>query len=341
MSEEQSSAITWYRVPLNPDDRKRLHEKSDWRGALQSLGFLACYLATLGASLYSFYHWAWPITVALIFLHGTISSLMIVAVHELTHGTVFKTKGLNTLFGRIFAFLGWNNPEWFQASHARHHRYTLHQPDDLEVVLPMHLMVRDFFLTGFLDPLKAVKNSDASIVNAVRLAFGFFKGEWELTVFPETAREKRRATISWARFLLIGHGAILLLAFSLNLWILPVLITFSPFYGGWLLFLCGYTQHIGLQDSVDDFRLCCRTFTTNPVIGFLYWHMNYHIEHHMYAAVPCYRLTELHRLIKHELPACPHGLVATWREIAAILRIQRKDPSYQHIVSLPSSAEIA
>ena len=27
---------------------------------------------------------------------------------------------------------------------------------------------------------------------------------------------------------------------------------------------------------------------------FWYWHMNFHIEHHMYAAVPCYNLEKLH-----------------------------------------------
>ena len=41
------------------------------------------------------------------------------------------------------------------------------------------------------------------------------------------------------------------------------------------------------------------------VVRFLYWHMNYHIEHHMYAAVPCYRLGRLHRAIRHELPPLP------------------------------------
>ena len=42
----------------------------------------------------------------------------------------------------------------------------------------------------------------------------------------------------------------------------------------------------------------------------------------MYAAVPCYNLGRLHRLIKHDLPPCPHGLAATWLEIAAIQKRQ-------------------
>ena len=80
--------------------------------------------------------------------------------------------------------------------------------------------------------------------------------------------------------------------------------------------MCNNTQHIGLQDDVPDFRLCTRTVILNPFFRFLYWHMNYHIEHHMYAAVPCYRLGKLHATIKNDLPHCPRGLYEAWTEIA-------------------------
>ena len=72
------------------------------------------------------------------------------------------------------------------------------------------------------------------------------------------------------------------------------------------------------------------------MVQFLYWHMNYHIEHHMYAAVPCYKLGRLHRLIKADLPPCPHGLIATWKEINAIQKIQETHPEYQHVALIPN-----
>ena len=100
--------------------------------------------------------------------------------------------------------------------------------------------------------------------------------------------------------------------------------------------LCNNTQHAGLQDDVPDFRLCCRTFTLNRFAQFLYWDMNYHIEHHMYAAVPCYNLGRLHQLIKHDLAPCPHGLAATWKEIGDIQKMQKADPEYQHVMPLPA-----
>ena len=62
--------------------------------------------------------------------------------------------------------------------------------------------------------------------------------------------------------------------------------------------------------EVPDFRLSTRTFYINDpkrsalnplswpfrLVRFWYWHMNFHIEHHMYAAVPCYNLEKLHNV---------------------------------------------
>ena len=117
---------------------------------------------------------------------------------------------------------------------------------------------------------------------------------------------------------------------------MPIVITLAPFYGGGLQWLCNNTQHTGLQDKVPDYRLCCRTILLNPFLRFLYWQMNYHTEHHMYAAVPCYNLGKLHAQVKSDLPYCPAGLVASWKQVIAILRRQKIDPAYQFVADLPA-----
>ncbi len=325
------AAITWYRSPLDSGAMKSLHQRSDLLGGLQTLSYLGLLVLTGGAVLWSAGHWPVWAVLLLIFLHGTCFAFQANAVHELGHGTVFKTKALNAFFVRVFAFLGWVNFEMFGESHARHHRYTLHAPDDLEVVLPLKILVRDFFVQGFINPQHAWNN----LKGAARIACGRMEGEWELRLFPEGSAEKK-AAVRWARFVLIGHGLLITVSFYFHLWLLPVVTSFAPFYGAWLFMLCNSTQHIGLQDDVPDFRLCCRTFKLNPVVQFLYWHMNFHTEHHMYAAVPCYRLARLHALIRHDLPPCPHGLMATWREIFAIQAIQKTDREYQHVAPLPT-----
>ena len=337
MSEDNKPrVISWYRTPIDVATLKQLHTRSDALGLLQSLAYLAVIILTGTVAYYSGGHWPVWITVLLIFLHGTCFAFQINAVHELGHNTVFKTTWLNSLFVRIFAFLGWINFELFNTSHARHHRYTLHPPDDLEVVLPLHVLVKNFFQQGFLNLATTPGTPIGLIKDAVRLARGQFRGPWELALFPESSPDKRRPPVNWARTLLIGHALILVVSLSLKLWLLPVLTTFAMFYGNWLFFVCNNTQHIGLQDNVPDFRLCCRTFTLNPVVRFLYWHMNFHTEHHMYAAVPCYKLAKLHRLIRHDLPPCPQGIVATWKQIAAIQETQKTNPAYQYAAPLPT-----
>ncbi|MDD5198817.1 MAG: fatty acid desaturase [Terrimicrobiaceae bacterium] len=317
---------------MRSDLLKGLHERSDARGWMQSLGYLGLLVLTGGLAFYAAGHWPVPVLIALLLLHGTFYAFQINAVHELGHGTVFKTKILNRVFLPIFAFLGWINFEMFEKSHARHHRYTLHPPEDLEVVLPIRILVSRFFLQSSFNPMELIRLVKYNLL----IALGKFSGEWELKLFPDDDPE-RQPPIRWARILLVGHGLILITSIYFHLWMIPVLVTFAPFYAGWLFFLCNNTQHNGLQDNVSDFRLCCRTFTVNPVVQFIYWHMNYHIEHHMYAAVPCYNLGKLHELIKYDLPPCPHGLIATWKEIAAIQRRQEADPAYQYKAPLPST----
>ncbi len=326
-------SITWYRTPLASKDFKSLHEKSDLLGWLQTGGFLALLLLTGSTAFYSSLHWPLGVTLLLIILHGTFMSFSLNAVHELGHNTVFRTRALNAFFEKFFDFFGWANSESFNVSHTRHHRYTLHQPDDLEVVLPAKVNLRNVFLFGIFNPhgLQWMHR------RAWHTARGKFQGEWDLKLFPPGSPENA-ATVRRARLLLAGHGLIIAFAIYFHLWVLPFLTTFnSGIFGTWLQVLCNSTQHIGLQDSVDDFRLCCRTITLNPFLQFIYWHMNYHIEHHMFAAVPCYRLGKLHRLIKHDLPACPHGLVATWKEITAIQEIQKTNPDYEYVAVLPNA----
>ena len=54
-------------------------------------------------------------------------------------------------------------------------------------------------------------------------------------------------------------------------------------------------------------------------------------------SIRCYRLARLHRLIKHDMPPCPHGLIASWKEVLAIQKIQETNPGYQHVLPLPQA----
>jgi fatty acid desaturase len=271
------------------------------------------------------------ITTALVFLHGAFYAFLVNGFHELCHKTVFESRFLNVMFRNLYSFLGWYNHVFFWESHQEHHRFTLHPPDDLEVVLPVQLTLKSYLSFAFVNPLGFIQR----LRGVIRLSMGKIDGEWANALFPIESVDKRRELFNWARILLVGHGLIMVVSLYFGWWMIPILVTLAPFYGGGFQYLFNEAQHIGLSDNVTDYRLNTRTIILNPFLRFLYWHMNYHIEHHMYAAVPCYNLGKLHGLIKHDLPSCPSGLLETWAEIVPIVRRQQREPNYKYVPELP------
>jgi fatty acid desaturase len=121
--------------------------------------------------------------------------------------------------------------------------------------------------------------------------------------------------------------------------LLPLMYVGLPsLYGRWLALVFGMTQHAGLAENVLDHRLNARSVRMNPVLRFLYWNMNYHVEHHMFPMVPYHALPALHAEIRDELPEpCP-SLWAAYREIVPTLWRQRREPTYCIERALPTGA---
>jgi fatty acid desaturase len=328
---ESPRQISWYRVPVPKEKLRELTERSDWKGFLQTAGFLALLALTGGAAFYVYAYAPLPWLFLVLFIHGTFYSFLLNGFHELVHGTLFRTRWLNTVFLRIYSFLGFNDHITFRASHVRHHASTLHPPDDEEVVLPLHLPLRTFLSCALVNPIGLWKVVSGHVLHAV----GRLRTPWEHTLFPDRDVVARRHLARWARIVLLGHLAIVVVSFATGHWLFAVVTTFARFYAGGLQWLINITQHIGLRDNVPDFRLCCRTVRLNPLFTFLYFRMNWHTEHHMYAAVPCYNLRKLRAVIDHEMPPFSRSLIAAWREILSIFRIQAANPGYQHINPLP------
>lgn len=332
---EAPRRINWYRPKLDRELLAELNARSDFLGALQTLGFLGILAATGAFAWWTTLNLAWYWCLPAFFLHGTCYAFIINGFHELVHSSVFRTQSLNVFFLYLLSFLGWYNPVHFWASHTEHHKYTLHPPEDGEVVLPVYLTLKGFLRGAFCDPLGAFNRVRGTIRRGF---FHHLNPGWDQVLFPADNVDGRRRLFRWDRIMVAGHVVLVGGAFYMGWWQLPVLITFGSFYGGFIFLLCNNAQHIGMTDEVADFRLCTRTIILNPIVRFLYWHMNYHIEHHMFAAVPCYRLGRMHKAIRHELPDCPVGLLRTWRQIAAIQLRQKTEPDYQFRPELPSSS---
>ena len=103
----------------------------------------------------------------------------------------------------------------------------------------------------------------------------------------------------------------------------------------------GCTQHLGLAEDVLDHRLNSRTVYMNPIFRFLYWNMNYHVEHHLFPLIPYHALPKLHAAIKAD---CPSPIRTPSPPIARSSRRwsrQLRDPTYYVRRELPGGARSA
>jgi fatty acid desaturase len=128
-------------------------------------------------------------------------------------------------------------------------------------------------------------------------------------------------------------------AIATGSFLLLMLIGLPRLYGAWHHVLTGILQHAGLAEDVLDHRLNSRTVHMNPVSRFIYWNMNYHIEHHMFPMVPYHALPKLHALVKHDLPAPSRSMWDAYKEVIGALRIQRRNPAWFVKRALPATAK--
>jgi len=337
---------------MEPGKLRELSMRSDLQGWFQAGGHLALFSLT-GALVYLL--WAnqyWLGFFIALFAHGTVGSFFVgVAPHELGHGTVFRTKWLNKAFMYLFSLLSWWDPYDYASSHTYHHRYTLHPEGDRENLLPLHPSVgKTFLLQLFTINIFTQRGRTfgkggliSTMLVTIKGAFGLVPSddksinEW-LTALHADQPAQHRKSIWWSRALLLFHGSVLIVSLITGLWVLPLILTFFPFIANWLAYFVGLTQHCGLRENLPDFRKSVRSVTLNPLVEFLYWRMNWHTEHHMYAGVPCYNLKKLHREIAHDMPA-PRTLWGAWKEMLETWRRQQVEPGYQFDTPLPPTAK--
>ena len=92
---------------------------------------------------------------------------------------------------------------------------------------------------------------------------------------------------------------------------------------------------MGLKEDVKDHRLSTRSVRLSMIPSFIYWKMEYHIEHHMFPMVPSYNLPKLYEVIKDQLPKPNNGLIDAYKEIIPALIKQREDSSYSIKKDIP------
>ena len=341
--------IKWYRCPIEKEVLRNLTLKKDWQGWIQAGGHFAVFVLT---GLLTYFFWSfgmWFAFIATLFCHGTVSSFFKgVAPHELGHGTVFRTRAYNKGFLYLFSLISWWDPYDYAVSHTYHHRYTMYPEADRENLLPLQpalglgLLLQLFTFNLFSKPGRIFDKG--GLFSTIYLTYLSATGktgseeipsqEW-LQALHEDQPSEHVHSMRWSKLLLLFHGGLLLVSISSGQWVLSLIVSIAPFTANWASYFVGLTQHCGLKDNDPDFRKNTRTITFNPVLSFLYWHMNWHVEHHMYAGVPCYNLKKLHEYVKDDMPN-PRTLIGAWKEMRETLLRQQHDPTYQFDTPVPN-----
>ncbi len=317
----------WYQTPVDRKLLKELMKRSDDPAIRDTAIWLGLLIVTGAAGTMLWGSW-W--CVAFFVVYGVLyASAADSRWHECGHGTAFRTGWMNDWVYEFSSFLMMRNSVVWRWSHARHHTDTIIVGRDPEIsaMRPPQLILLVLNLVG----LVAVPKSLAALL---RNAIGRLAAD-EAEYVPESERARAYAV---ARIHVAIYAAALVAAVWAGSWLPLVLIGLPRAYGVWLLMVMGLPQHAGLAEDVLDHRLNARTVLMSAPLRFVYWNMNYHVEHHMYPMVPYHALPRLHEAVRHDCPPPTPSLGAAWREIVPALLRQLRDPSHFIRKELPQHA---
>ncbi|MFI4932203.1 MAG: fatty acid desaturase family protein [Burkholderiales bacterium] len=309
---------------LSPAELAPLTELSDARSLLaigQTFGTLALAVA-FGAAA-----WPSPWAPLAVLVGGVQQHGLFILAHEAAHYRLFRSRALNDAVGRAVGMASGLSMCTYRVIHRLHHNnlYTDEDPDTA---------IHGGYPRGVAYLWKKLA-LDLAGVNAWK-TFAYFFGAPALNT--ETNRAARplddtspalRATARRDRWMVLAVqlGAPLV-AYALGglhalllytvLWLLPLLTVLQP-----ILRLRAIAEHGAVTDLSSPLTAarCNRTFGSpgNWFARALIFphHVNYHLEHHLYPAVPHYHLPALHRLLQGK------GVLAgaEVRDVGATMRI--------------------
>lgn len=233
---------------------------------------------------------------------------LFILAHEAAHYRLFARRELNDLAGRAVGMIGGVSMCTYRVTHRLHHNnlYTDEDPDT--AIHGGYPRGRRYLLDKLLRDLLGL--------NAWK-TFAYFFGapainddtQRALRPLDDTSPQLRaaaRADRWWvAGFHLLAPvvawaaGGWQALGMYLLLWVLPLVTVLQP-----ILRLRAILEHGAVEDLGSPLT-AARTNRTwggalNRLAGAVLFphHVNYHLEHHLYPAVPHYHLPALHRLLR-------------------------------------------
>lgn len=315
----------WYQCPVPREAMRTLLERRDGPAIRNTLLWLSLIVAS-GWCTWKLWGTVWAVLPYMLYsvLYASTSDAR---WHESGHGTAFKTDWMNNALYEVASFMVMRESTVWRWSHTRHHSDTIIVGRDPEISVP-----RPADRVAIIKKFLGLGNYPKYVRHILLHSTGRMSPA-EKTYIPasEYSAIYRKARIYLAIYAVVIAFAIVRRS------IMPLmLVGFTSLFGSWLMVVYSMTQHAGLAENVLDHRLNCRTVRMNAINRFLYWNMNFHIEHHMYPLVPFHNLPKLHELIKDDCPPVYPSLFAAWKEIVPAVWKQVTDPAYHVKRRLPA-----
>ncbi|MCF2904649.1 fatty acid desaturase [Octadecabacter sp. CECT 8868] len=295
---------------LEPQELRDLNARSDLRGWMQILSHVGAIVvfAILHAQAMGS---VWVLATG--FVLGVLLNFLYAGQHELSHGTVFATKKVNEIWGRVIGFVMIFPRDFDQVMHFAHHKWTQDWERDGELVR------EPYTLTTYLLWLSGVTYWRNRVFGVVRRARGVIVEPFIRT--DEEAKVIRESRIHLALYVAILVGSLIAGSWAwLTFWILPMILT-KPVHQ-----LQNTIEHLGLSHE-DNILENTRSTRTNAFIRWLCWQMPYHTAHHTFPSVPFWKLRDLNDKIETQIGG------EVWRmgwiefQIEVIKKLRQQDES--------------
>ena len=320
----------WYKPSVDRKKLKEISKRKDWPGLVH---FFIYFVSLFVCGYFAYLTWGTLWTILWFFLYGSIFQFSVSNWHETVHRTAFKTRWINEVFYHISCFMADMEPFRWRWSHTFHHTNTLQTKDDydyeIQVSRPTELIW--FFLnfvplSDLLYPHRLLK------FEILKHAFGYLT-----PVVTIAAPDSQKKNIIWTSRLYVLIWIAVIIVSIVYSTIVPILFIIIPnYYGKPIWFTVNVTQHLAAAIDKKDHRQSAYTVKINPILSFLYWHMEYHLEHHMFPMVPSYNLHKLHNLIKDEIPKPFSSLWAFHRTVMPAVIKMATNPELHYKTNIPN-----
>jgi fatty acid desaturase len=289
---------------LSPAELAPLTELSDWR----SLAAVAQTVSVIALAI-AFGVWAWPSPWVLlsIVVVGVQQHAHFILAHEAAHYRLFRRRALNDAMGRAIGMAGAISMCTYRVIHRLHHNnlYTEEDPDTA---------IHGGYPRGTAYLWKKL-GQDAIGWNAWK-TFAYFFGapaindQTQRAARPldDTSPQLRRSARIDRWFVVAFQLLAPLACFAFGgwrglaqyaaFWLVPMLTVLQP-----ILRLRAICEHGATTDFSSPLTAARSNRTGGGLVNVLGrallfpHHVNYHLEHHLYPAVPHYHLPRLHRLL--------------------------------------------